>query len=524
MGKTKGARRNRSRARGRPAAQPAPGTMGKATSAKRDGQAARRAFECLLFDEDAKEHLANLRSATGFGSRHDHCEVRVWIPTVRDGEATQDVEDLYARQLTGPGGMIEDLVLRVDMLCDQIDPAGALDGESTDNRAPGGETEPESAEAEEHRPLSPAEGAPAVEADTAKPSEKADDAGREYGDDAPEGSVTAAAGDETEKRRGLPSLRELVGDLPLDCDPMTRGIVAMPKSELVVQAFLVQFRRVLRRLEGLRQFVDELPVPDEAGLDYGGSAAEKEAAKLELGELDELLVDLREDTFVYLNHTGTGRLVELDDLALAAVHKLARSVPRYRWRTGLIVNAAVQCLATLPNRDGLLADAEQRRLQAWDEECHRKPRHESSGWPWADKAGRPLTAESEYESTGEATVTPVPAESAADTPAVEPSAVPTGPADGTAISEPAGAAIDEGGDEADAEFAQLIMKSAARDFTGTAVAPLLLELYLPGGHSLLDVPLLVLPENRLELVAELRAIAVRWAERYGAAVKQGFVG
>jgi hypothetical protein len=364
-------------------------------SAGQKADAARRAFEHLLFDDDARGHLAALRSATGFGSRHDQCELRVWIPTVRDDEATQDVEDLYSRQLTGPRGMIEDLVLRVNRLCDQIDPAGALDGEGADDsgRSNGAE---------------PAPGLPAADAGAAETSEKADGAGQEGGGDAPEPQTTPAADDENEESGALPSLRELMEDLPLDCDPMTRGIVAVPKSELVVQAFLVQFRRVIRRLQGVRQFVAELPVPDEAGLYYGGSAAEVEAVRLELGELDELLTDLREDLFVYLSHTGAGRLVELDDAALAAAHKLGRLVPLYRCRMDLIVNAAVQCLMMLPNRGGLLADAEQRRLQAWDEERHRKPRQESTGWPWADEAGRPLTAASRYEPTGEEAEPPKP--------------------------------------------------------------------------------------------------------------------
>lgn len=114
----------------------------------------------------------------------------------------------------------------------------------------------------------------------------------------------------------------------------------------------------------------------------------------------------------------------------------------------------------------------------------------------------------------------VSAESAAD----ETGAAPTGPADGTAISEPAGAAIDEGGDDTDAEFAGRMQRSPAYDFAGPEVAPLGLQLCLPGADALLDIPLLVVPAGRHALVQELRAVAARWADQYAAAVRQDRIG
>jgi hypothetical protein len=73
--------------------------------------------------------------------------------------------------------------------------------------------------------------------------------------------------------------------------------------------------------------------------------------------------------------------------------------------------------------------------------------------------------------------------------------------------------------ESEAEFAQRIERSGGFQFTGLTVAPLNLTLCLPGGDCLLDVPLLIVPKDRHELVRELRSLATRWAERYAAAVK-----
>jgi len=340
----------------------------------------------------------------------DYVYVEISVPHATEGLGEQ-FEEVFQRTVIAPRGSIERAVVAVAAVCDELDPGGrdVEAWEPDESPTPTAPARPEPAEAEEDSALSPAEGAPTAQADTAEPSETADDAGQEGGDDAPESSTTPAASEEHEEREALPSLRELMKDLPLDRDPSTEGIVAMPKSELVLQAFLVHFRRVLRRLQGLWQFVDELPVPDEAGLDYGGGVAEKEAARLELGELEELLVDLREDVFVYLNHTGAGWLVELDDEALAAMRELSRAMPWYLRRADWLVAAAVRHVAHLPNRGGILADAEQRRYEALDREYHRKARPaDRVGWPWTDALGQPLTAQSEYAPSGELADPPKP--------------------------------------------------------------------------------------------------------------------
>jgi len=340
----------------------------------------------------------------------DYVYVEVSVPHASEGLGEQ-FEGVFQRTVIAPRGSIERAVVAIAAVCDELDPGGrdAEAWEPDESPAPVVPGQPVPAEAEEDGPLLPMEGAPTADADTAEPSEKADGAGQDCGDDTAEASATPAADDEDGEPGALPSLRELMKDLPLDRDPWTRGIVDVPKSEAVVQAFLVHFRRVLQRCETVRQFVGQLPVPDEAGLYYGGSIAEREAVRLELSDLAELLDTLREDLFVYLEHTGAGRLVELDDAALAAARNLARLVPLHRCRMDLIVNAAVQCLAELPNRGGLLADAEQRRFQAWDEEHHQKPRPDDRhGWPWMDESGRPLRAASEYEPSGELAEPPKP--------------------------------------------------------------------------------------------------------------------
>jgi hypothetical protein len=347
---------------------------GQATDGLAAAEIERIATRLMFGDSPGHIAVARDRFSQRLGDR-DYVCVEISIPHASEGLGEQ-FEEVFQRTLIAPCGTIERAVVMIAAVCDELDPGGrdAEAWEPDESPAPTVPAQPEPAEVEEDSPLLPAEGAPGAEASAAEPSENADDAGQNRGGEAPEPPTAPAADGESQQRQTLPSLRELMQDLPLDRDRLTEGLVDMPKSEAVVQAFLVQLRRMIQRFENVRRFVDEVAVCDEVYLD--GGVVEKEAAKLALGELGEMLDDLREDLFCYLSHVGAGRLVELDDEAMEAVRKVARSAPRYKRRMNFLVQAAVKYLAELPNCGGVPAAAEQRRGGALDEKYHRNPRRD----------------------------------------------------------------------------------------------------------------------------------------------------
>jgi hypothetical protein len=224
-----------------------------------------------------------------------------------------------------------------------------------------------------------------------------------------EGEPQESADDDGKNGAAFVSLHELVENLPLDPDWVRPGFTDMPASRVVLRAFVTEFRRAFERFASLERFVRELPVDDdEDGLYCGAAPSAKQATLLELAEFRELLEDLREDIYCYLRHIDAGRLVELDDDALAALREVSRSVPPYRTRPDLLVAAAVQYVARLPNRGGVVAHMEQRRLARIAAEYGHCLRDQRTGWPWTDTVGRRLTVDSKFDPKPALTETPKP--------------------------------------------------------------------------------------------------------------------
>ncbi len=330
MGEARKTQRNRSLRRGRQAAaQPAHGMAARAApTGIRDAQAARRAFEALLFD-DGKEHLAEFRSAAGWGTPHDLCEVRIWIPLIRDGEVTPDNEDLFVRPVSGPRGMIEQLVQRVNAVCDALDPAGALLTDGTENPAPCEQAEPVRPATESDSSAATKEGRSAAEGACAEPNKVPDARGGDRGDDMPE--APPAVRTETEPDGdSLPTVRELL-DRPWNGDPMaffsdTPGSDP-PEAQEIGVATLLALRRIEDDLtvarRGLeRSGADFELVEDDVGVDRALGLGGVAAAMEQLGALRVLVCAwVRRVNFgpvIELRAAGAGLLAALHARTLGA--------------------------------------------------------------------------------------------------------------------------------------------------------------------------------------------------------------
>jgi hypothetical protein len=95
----------------------------------------------------AEEHIEALRSAGGWGRKHDIFEARLVIPEICNGEITPDCEDVYVRQVISPQGLLEQFAARLNALCDEFEgnPREAEGG----NRAEAAGSEPKSESSDE---------------------------------------------------------------------------------------------------------------------------------------------------------------------------------------------------------------------------------------------------------------------------------------------------------------------------------------------------------------------------------------
>jgi hypothetical protein len=211
--------------------------------------------------------------------------------------------------------------------------------------------------------------------------------------------------EEQEEGTELQTLTELTAGLDLGGGPS--AVEDMPGSTAIAVAVLRQLRLLEIRLEAAREILAGLGFDFDWGkYDY---FVECQAGVHELARADELVEDVRTGLFRWLRRTNLGRVIELDDRSMAAVRKLAATMPEWRARhVGQIVKAAVRHLAREANGALIVAKHFQEldlavaehfqelELPVEEQSVSQRP-VERTNWPWVDRDGRPWDALEEKE-------------------------------------------------------------------------------------------------------------------------------
>jgi hypothetical protein len=215
-----------------------------------------------------------------------------------------------------------------------------------------------------------------------------------------EGEYDRANGEqEGEEQQCGDDLASLVSGLPalsLDfVDSLVGG--GMPDAKEVADRTVSELMRVEARLDTVREELARI------GWDFDFMPdAYRSAQRARLADCDEaceMLETAKTALLQWFKVVNCGRVVELDGEAWSAVVSLAKSTRSFL-PVPLVVKAALLHLAEQPDGARVVAEVEQRRLEAHYREYGRARDEQSrNGWPWVQLDGSPWPRRAAVEST-----------------------------------------------------------------------------------------------------------------------------